>query len=43
MPVTHSFSRPQLGDIFVRRNLNGNEEEAMVLSVQSPPPGGRPR
>lgn len=40
MPVTHSFSRPQLGDIFVRRNLNGNEEEAMVLSVQYHPKGG---
>lgn len=39
MPVTHSFNRPQLGDIFVRRNLNGNEEEAMVLSVQYHPKG----
>jgi hypothetical protein len=34
MPQSHSFPRPDLGDIFVRRNLNGNEEEAMILSVQ---------
>ncbi len=34
MSLTNFFPRPQLGDIFVRRNLNGNEEEAMILSVQ---------
>lgn len=34
MSQTNFFPRPQLGDIFVRRNLNGNEEEAMILSVQ---------
>ena len=40
MSLTNSFPRPQLGDIFVRKNLNGNEEEAMVLSVQYHPKGG---
>lgn len=34
MSLTNFFPRPQLGDVFVRRNLNGNEEEAMILSVQ---------
>jgi hypothetical protein len=34
MALTNFFPRPQLGDVFVRRNLNGNEEEAMILSVQ---------
>lgn len=34
MALTNFFPRPALGDIFVRKNLNGNEEEAMILSVQ---------
>lgn len=34
MAQTTAFLRPQLGDIFVRRNLNGSEEESMVLSIQ---------
>lgn len=34
MSQTTAFKRPQLGDIFIRRNLNGSEEEAMVLSIQ---------
>jgi hypothetical protein len=37
MPQSHSFLRPDLGDIFVRRNLNGNEEEAMIVSVMYNP------
>lgn len=41
MALTTAFPRPQLGDIFVRRNLNGSEEESMVLSIQySTRPGG---
>jgi len=41
MAQTTAFPRPQLGDIFVRRNLNGSEEESMVLSIQySTRPGG---
>lgn len=34
MSQTHAFPRPSLGDVYVRRNLNGSEEESMVLSVQ---------
>jgi len=34
MAQTTAFPRPELGDIFVRRNLNGSEEESMVLSIQ---------
>jgi hypothetical protein len=40
MPQSHSFSRPELGDIFVRRNLNGLEEEAMIVSVMYNPKAG---
>jgi len=39
MPQTTKFSRPDLGDVFVRRNLNGNDEEAMILCVQTKPNG----
>jgi hypothetical protein len=39
MPQTTKFPRPDLGDVFVRRNLNGNDEEAMILAVQSKPNG----
>lgn len=39
MPQTTKFPRPELGDIFVRRNLNGNDEEAMILCVQTKPNG----
>jgi hypothetical protein len=39
MPLTTRFPKPALGDIFVRRNLNGNDEEAMILAVQSKPNG----
>ncbi len=40
MALTNFFPRPSLGDIFVRKNLNGNEEEAMILSVQYSPKAG---
>lgn len=40
MPQSHSFPRPELGDIFVRRNLNGLEEEAMIVSVMYNPKAG---
>lgn len=41
MPVTNAFPKPSLGSVFVRKNLNGNEEEAMIVSVQySTKPGG---
>lgn len=39
MPQTTKFPRPELGDVFVRRNLNGNDEEAMILCVQTKPNG----
>jgi hypothetical protein len=39
MPLTTRFPKPALGDVFVRRNLNGNDEEAMILAVQSKPNG----
>lgn len=39
MPQTTKFPRPDLGDVFVRRNLNGNDEEAMILAVQTKPNG----
>jgi hypothetical protein len=39
MPQTTKFPRPDLGDIFVRRNLNGNDEEAMILCIQTKPNG----
>lgn len=39
MPQTTKFPMPALGDIFVRRNLNGNDEEAMILAIQSKPNG----
>lgn len=39
MPLTTRFPKPALGDIFVRRNLTGNDEEAMILAVQSKPNG----
>lgn len=39
MPQTTKYPRPSLGDIFVRRNLNGNDEEAMILAIQSKPSG----
>jgi hypothetical protein len=35
MPLTTRFPKPTLGDVFVRRNLNGNDEEAMILAIQS--------
>ena len=37
MPAAHMFPMPTLGDIFVRKNLNGLEEESMVLSVMYNP------
>lgn len=41
MAQTTAFQRPELGDIFVRKNLNGSEEESMVLSIQyNTRPGG---
>ena len=39
MPQTTKYPRPSLGDIFVRRNLNGNDEEAMILAIQNKPSG----
>ena len=41
MSVTNAFPKPSIGDIFVRRNLNGNEEEALIVAIQySPKPNG---
>lgn len=37
MSVTNHFNKPELGDVFVRKNLNGLEEEAMILSVMFNP------
>ena len=37
MPVTNHFNKPDLGDLFVRKNLHGLEEEAMILSVMFNP------
>jgi len=39
MPQTTKFPRPELGDVFIRRNLNGNDEEAMILCIQTKPNG----
>jgi hypothetical protein len=39
MPQTTKFPRPDLGDVFIRRNLNGNDEEAMILCIQTKPNG----
>ncbi len=39
MPQTTKFHRPELGDVFIRRNLNGNDEEAMILCIQTKPNG----
>jgi hypothetical protein len=33
MAQTNFFPMPDLGDIFVRKNLNGLQEKAMILSV----------
>lgn len=37
MAQAHVFPVPALGDIFVRKNLNGLEEESMILSVMFNP------
>lgn len=37
MAQAHVFPLPALGDIFVRKNLNGLEEESMILSVMYNP------
>jgi len=40
MSVTNAFPKPDIGDIFVRKNLNGNEEEALIVAIQSGPKAG---
>jgi hypothetical protein len=40
MSVTNAFPKPAIGDIFVRKNLNGNEEEALIVAIQSGPKAG---
>jgi len=37
MSTSTMFPMPSLGDIFVRKNLNGLEEESMILSVMYNP------
>lgn len=39
MSSNSAIPRPALGTVFVRKNLNGNEEEAMLVNVQWHPSG----
>jgi hypothetical protein len=39
MSHNSAIPRPALGTIFVRKNLNGNEEEAMLVNTQWHPSG----